>query len=107
MKAYFEQIEIHKISFETGDKNVLVDAKIKKGNLSFETELIISFSDLNCLINQLHKVVNYDIDFSSMFETEKMYDGNLLYTLDLTEKFDSKISIDVLEFNHEIRQIRA
>lgn len=107
MKAIFEKINVKKIMFETGDSCVTVNAIIVKGNLSYESDLIIDFSDLNMLLNRMQKVVDDSINISSLFESEKMYDGNLLYTLNIKNKIDKSILIDSMIFNNQIKQIRA
>lgn len=107
MKATFDKLEIQKIIFETGDLDVLVMVNITQGNLSYNSQLIISHTDLNILINELQKSAQDDLDFSSMFDCEKMYNGDLLYTLDFEKTFDSAIALGSFSFDHSIRQIRA
>ena len=107
MKATFDRMNIRQITFETGELDVLVNTTIQQGNLSYDTELIISYTDLNLLINKMQKEVADSIDISSLFETDKMYNGNLMYSLDLEKKINTSIQIEYMEFNHSIRQIRA
>ena len=107
MKAHFEKLNIKNIYFETGETDVTVKAKVIKGNLSYDSDIIIDFSDLNFLLNQMQKVVGEDIQLSSLFESEKMYNGNLLYTLEIEKKIDESILIEKLSFNNPIKQIRA
>ena len=107
MKATFDTMEIKQIVFETGDTDVFVNATIQQGQLSYDTELIIGFSDLNYLINKMQKKLNEDIDISSLFESEKMYNGNLLYTLNFDEKLNNSILLDAISFDNSIKQIRA
>ena len=107
MKMKFDNISVNKIVFETGNEDVSVSANVLKGNLSYESELVISFSDLNLLINKIQKNVSENTDISSLFESEKMYNGNLLYTLDLEKKISYQISLGTIEFNNNVRQIRA
>ena len=107
MKALFDKVNVKKISFETGDQDVTVKAQVKKGNLSYDSDIIIDFSDLNLLLNKMQKVVNEEIQLSSLFDSEKMYDGNLLYTLDIEKKLESSILVEMLTFNNHIKQIRA
>lgn len=107
MAAIFDKLEIQKIIFETGDSDVFVSANITQGNLSYMTQLIVSYTDLNILINKMQRIVKDDIDISSLFESEKMYNGNLLYTLDIEKKLDSIIELNSFSFDHNIRQIRA
>lgn len=107
MRAEFDKMNVKKIVFETGDVDVMVNATIQQGNLSYESDLILNFSDLNLLINKMQQKVNESIDIAALFESEKMYNGNLLYTLDIERSFESAISIDSMIFNNDIKQIRA
>lgn len=107
MKAVFDKINIHKITFETGDSDVCVNTTIQQGNLSYDSELVISFSDLNILINKMQKQIGDQIDVSSLFESDKMYNGNLLYNLDVEKKLNTPILLESMVFTHSIRQIRA
>ncbi len=107
MKAHFDKLNIKKIYFETGDSDVTVKAEVLTGNLSYESDIIIDFSDLNLLLNQMQKVVTEEIQFSSLFDSEKMYNGNLLYTLEIEKKIKESILIEKLSFNNSIKQIRA
>jgi hypothetical protein len=107
MKTHFDKLNIKKIYFETGESDVTVKAKVISGNLSYDSEIIIDFSDLNLLLNQMQKVVNDEIQLSSLFESEKMYNGNLLYTLEIEKQIEESILIEKLSFNNPIKQIRA
>ena len=65
MEAKFDKIEVQQITFETGDHEVIVKANVQQGNLSYDTQLLISFSDLNCLINNIQKQMIEEIDISN------------------------------------------
>ena len=107
MKSGFNKMEIEQIIFETGDQEVLLNANVVKGNLSYHSQLILNFTDLNLLLNKIQDHIGDNKEVSSMFDIEKMYNGNLLYTLDIEKKLEQKILLDSIEFNHEIKQIRA
>jgi hypothetical protein len=107
MKSGFNKMEIEQIIFETGDQEVLLNANVVKGNLSYRSQLILNFTDLNLLLNKIQCQIGDNEEVSSLFDIEKMYNGNLLYTLDIEKKLDQTILLDSIEFNHEIKQIRA
>jgi hypothetical protein len=107
MKSGFNKMEIEQIIFETGDQEVLLNANVVKGNLSYRSQLILNFTDLNLLLNKIQGQIGDNEEVSSLFDIEKMYNGNLLYTLDIEKKLDQTILLDSIEFNHEIKQIRA
>jgi hypothetical protein len=107
MKSGFNKMEIEQIIFETGDQEVLLNANVVKGNLSYRSQLILNLTDLNLLLNKIQGQIGDNEEVSSLFDIEKMYNGNLLYTLDIEKKLDQTILLDSIEFNHEIKQIRA
>jgi hypothetical protein len=107
MKAIFSKIEIKNITFETNDCDVSVQAVIHSGNLSYESLLIVSFSDLNLLINKIQKQIREEKDVSSLFTTEKMDNENLFYQLNLTKEFPTPVVLEHLEFPSSPKQIRA
>ncbi len=107
MKATIDKMEISQIVFETGDSDVFVNAIIQEDKLSYETQLIIGFSDLNYLINKMQQKLNNETDISSLFESEKMYNGNLMYTLDVNKKINNRFSLDSISFGNGVKQIRA
>ncbi len=106
MRAVFEKFKINQIMFEEGDSEVLVQATIDQGKSTFDTQLILNFSDLNILLNKMHKL-DVDLDLSELFETTKMYDGHLLYTTRQDQLSSHPMQFEALEFNHPVRQIRA
>lgn len=100
-------MEIEQIIFETGDQEVLLNANVVKGNFSYRSQLILNFTDLNLLLNKIQGQIGDNKEVSDLFETEKMYNGNLLYTLNFEKKLAQTIWLDSIEFNHEVKQIRA
>jgi len=100
-------MEIERIVFETGDQEVMLTANVVKGNLSYHSQLILNFTDLNGILNRIQNQLDYEIQVSELFDVEKMYDGKLMYTLDISKKLNQTILIDTIEFNHSVKQIRA
>lgn len=99
-------LEISEVLFETNDNEVLVKGEILKGHLKFATDIIITHTQLNQLLNQLKKR-NQFFDFSNLFKTEKMYDGETLYSALLTSETNNKIDMSLLAVTAPLRQIRA
>jgi hypothetical protein len=99
-------LEISEVLFETNDNEVLVKGEIQKGHLKFATDIIITHTQLNQLLNQLKKR-NQFFDFSNLFKTEKMYDGETLYSALLTSETNNKIDMSLLAVTAPLRQIRA
>ena len=107
MKTGFNKMEIEKIIFETGDSEVLIHANVYQGNLSYNSQLILNFTDLNVILNKIQEQIEEELEVSNLFDVDKMYNGNLLYTLDSSKKLNNKLFLDSIEFNREIKQIRA
>lgn len=99
-------IEINEVLFETNDDEVLVKGNIEQGHMKFSTELIISHTQLNQLINELKKI-NHFFDFSNLFKSEKMYNGETLYSALFSGELTRKIDLNLLSINAPLRQIRA
>jgi hypothetical protein len=107
MRTEINKVNLNRIMFETGDNSILLSTTIQKGNLSYASEMIVENSELNKILNQIQKQVDENVEISSLFETEKMYDGNLLYILDLNKKINQIIDIQNLIKLQEIKKIRA
>jgi len=107
MNAGFNKMEIERIVFETGDQEVMLTANVVKGNLSYHSQLILNFTDLNGILNRIQNQLDYEIQVSELFDVEKMYDGKLMYTLDISKKLNQTLLIDTIEFNQSVKQIRA
>lgn len=99
-------IEIKEVLFETNDDEVLVKGEIQKDHMRFTTDILISHTQLNQLINELKKL-NHFFDFSNLFKTEKMYNGETLYSALFSDRTINTIDLNLLAFNAPLRQIRA
>ncbi len=99
-------LEISEVLFETNDSEVLVKGEIQKGHMKFATDIIITHTQLNQLLNQLKKCNQY-FDFTNLFKCEKMYDGETLYSAIFTGETNNKIDMSLLAVSAPLRQIRA
>ena len=107
MRAQVQKVNLEKISFETGDQSIQLQANIQEGNLSFKTDIFIDYSELNNILNHIQKELSNELEVSSLFESEKMYDGNLFYQLDLTKNINKSIEIQNVIYHKEFKRIRA
>lgn len=106
MKAIKRIMEIKEVLFESNDTEILLKGEIKKGHMSFSTEIIINHTQLNKLISELIKI-NQFFDLTKLFKTEKMYNGETLYSANFSNIFSNKIDLNLLQINTPLRQIRA
>jgi len=78
-------LQLTQIEFSNASKKVRCQGKMKEEHLQFDSNLIIDFSQLNYLMNQLTKKFGSDIIYDSIVTTQDP-EGEL-FTLNL-EKFD-------------------
>ena len=97
---------ITSILFESNDTEVLIKGNVIQGVMNYDTDLVVSHSQLNVIFNSLQKQ-NQDISVNDYVGSEKMYDGEYLYSANFSELSNNKISLFDIEGNQPLRQIRA
>ena len=105
MVSIFEKIEISRIQFQEGDREVVVNCKITQNGESTETTLWITFSDLNRILSRI-ECLNSDTD-SSLFKTIYMGNNEMFYECDSKNFGLDSFMLEELYFQQPIRQIRA
>lgn len=95
MEASIKKLEIKSIQFESNDLEVLIKGEMSYGHLSHPTDILVSQTQLNKIINQLSKQ-NKNFEFDKFITAEEMYDSETLYTI----LFDSDINSSL--YLHEI-----
>ncbi len=106
MNSTENYMEISEIIFETNDQEVVVRGNTQQGNLSFNSETIITHSQLNQLINQLCQM-NSAFEIENYLKSERMHYGETLFTAAFPEGLNAKINIHELTHFSGVRQIRA
>ena len=99
-------ITVNSILFESNDPEVLIKGNVSKGFMNYDTDLIISHSQLNMLYNSLQKQ-NADISLNDRLKSEKMYDGETLYSANFSDLSFNQVSLHDIEGNEPLKQIRA
>ena len=99
-------IDITSLMFESNDPNVLIKGTVSKGHMAFETEMIISHTQLNHLVNQLIKQ-NSELEINDLLIAEKMYNNEMLYTASFSKITNNKVTIGSILHNQPVREIRA
>ena len=105
MNAIFDKLNINYIIVEEGQNQATIDALVVQNNKSFNTRLVLDFTDLNRLFLKLN-MQGAAVSISENFSCYQTENGNL-YTLDMSD-FGWE-GIDINEFTplHAVRQIRA
>jgi len=95
MEASIKKLDITGIQFESNDSEVLIKGNMSYGHLSHPTDILVSQTQLNKVINQLNKQ-NNNFEFDKFITAEPMYNNETLYTV----LFNSKVNTSL--FLHEI-----
>lgn len=99
-------ITVNQILFETNDDEVVIKGDIQDGVMNYNSEVILSHSQLNMLLNQLSKQ-NDSFSINDYLVSEKMYNGELLYSADISSVSSSSFNLNLISFNAQMKQIRA
>lgn len=106
MNTLNPSIKINSIVYDTQDRNVLIEAEQRKNHLSFETKFLISFSELNSLLNELQKM-NPEVAVNEMFVEEKISQDFTQYYLNAELLSNSRIRSTQYFMDAPKKQIRA
>ncbi|MCH2231304.1 MAG: hypothetical protein MK105_13260 [Crocinitomicaceae bacterium] len=106
MSTEGKTFDINTILFESNDDLVLVKGIINQGCMNYVSDITISMSQLNELINLL-KRQNSDFDLEKIMTTEKMYENEILYIIDSTQVKNNRIILSELSNQASIKQLRA
>jgi hypothetical protein len=100
------QFKVSEVVFESNDPEVVVRGNMSKGVMNYDTEIIISHTQLNQIVNQLQKV-NETTAVSELFKVEKMYDGEQMFSANFTQLNHNQIDLGYISNNTMLKQIRA
>lgn len=106
MNSLNSNITISSIIYDMQDTNVLIQAEQRKNHLSFESKFMVSFSELNVILNELQKG-NPEMIISDLFVEEKLGQGYIQYFLNGRKLTNSTISISQYLLETPKKQIRA
>lgn len=106
METTHKTLQINSIVFESGDQDVLVKGTVTSGVMTYNTDVLISMSMLNLLISQLQKE-NESLDFNELLVSEKMDEGQWMYSANLHHVHHRMIDLGSLAPSESLRQIRA
>ncbi len=106
MRKINKIIEIKSIQFESNEPEVLVKGNITQGTMRYSTDIIISQTQLNIIVNQLKKK-NSAFNFSDTLTVETMFNNETMYTSDLSNTLESSFYLNELLAPKTFVQIRA
>jgi hypothetical protein len=99
-------IKVNTVLFESNDNEVLIKGNVKAGVMNYDTDLIISHSQLNMIFNSLQRQ-NENISVNDYLQSEKMYDGETLYSADFSSLLSNIVLLNDIEGSQPLKQIRA
>ena len=106
MSTEGKTFEITTILFESNDTSVLVKGTINQGHMNYSSDITVSMSQLNQLLNQLRRQ-NDIFELEEVMVSERMYNDETLYTINLNQSHNSIVNLTELTNQDSIRQIRA
>ena len=106
MERLGKQLEINTIQFESNDTQVSIQGKMYQGLLNYSTEIIISHSQLNALLNKLI-AMNESFSVDDYMLAEKTYDYETMYAIQLPADIKRTIAFDNFFGQNEVLQYRA
>lgn len=106
MEATSTILNLQQIIFESNDSEVLMKGMTVKGVMQFESEWIISQTQLNMVLNLLQRQ-NEDTSVHDCITSEPMYNGESIYSGDFAELPNAMIDMDSISTSVPMKQIRA
>lgn len=97
---------VQQVLFETNDSEVLLQGTTIKGVMHYESQLILTHTQLNQVLNLLQRQ-NAECDIHSCVKSEPMYNGETLYSGYFAELPNATIDLSLIATNYPMKQIRA
>lgn len=99
-------LNIKEITLLTSTNEITLIADMQRDNLSYETTIGLSSTQLNLIINQLQKL-NPEFEVSELFLAEQVDYNTSMYSLHGRALENTLIPMDCFDMNFELKQIRA
>lgn len=106
MNSLSPRISINSITYDTIDSNVLIHAVQQKQHLSFETTFMVSFTDLNVVLNELQKM-NPEVVIGDLFVEEKLSQDYTQYFFNSQHLENRTVTMNQYLLEGAKKQIRA
>ena len=99
-------IAIQEISLYTAKDEICLRGRMQQGQLSYDTSVFISSTQLNKVINQLQKL-NEEMDVAASFSSKSDGEGNLFMWLNTQDFNETSIPWDAFSEPQKQMLIRA
>jgi hypothetical protein len=99
-------LSIKEITLLTSTNEITLIAEMQRDNLSYETTIGLSSTQLNLIINQLQKI-NPDFEVSELFLEEHVDYQTSMYSFMASKLENTCIPMACFDVNDELKQIRA
>ena len=99
-------MELSSVVFLSTDREVLVKGSMLKGHMSYETDLLVSHTQLNRMLNDLRRT-NTDFSEETFLKSETIENNDTLYYADFSTLSNAFVNISSISDTKNIRQIRA
>lgn len=106
MEATHSNFNVQSILFESNDPEVLMRGTMVKGVMQYESEIILTHTQLNMVMNLLQQQ-NAETTIHDFISSETMYDGGLLYSGTFAGLPNASIALYRISTNVPMKQIRA
>lgn len=106
MEATGTIFNVESILFEANDADVLMKGTTVKGVMQYESDWIISQTQLNMVLNMLQRQ-NADSTIHECIKSEPMYDGETLFSGNFTGLSNASIDLNSISTSIPMKQIRA
>lgn len=105
-KSVFEQISIHSLCYENNDDGLVLNCTIRKKSNEWQTEICISFSELNRLLAFAYEKFGSDAVAENM-SWHVIAEGNTLCEVDFKTALGESLTLDNFQFEAPYYQLCA
>ena len=106
METAQKYFEINSLSFESEDIDVIIRGKIIQDHMSYTTDVLVSQTGLNRLLNELYRQ-NEGCNVHEMINSECIEENEIFYTAEFSNLQNRMLNLDIILGNQALKQIRA
>lgn len=106
MKNVNKTMYVSSILFESGEQEVTIFGDVIDGVFNYASEIILSFSQLNLVLNQLVEL-NEGFSIDEYLTVQSMGDERKFFEADLSRLAQNGIDLNMLQWQNNLKQIRA